>query len=172
MCRILTDREIFDSAIQNRPTVNLYFLGKSDAHPYRLVRELTPTGAAVNARLSLSARCLYFSASFSLSTEGNSAHRLSHREEDTPQFGCASRLSASRPGRAKDIQSLPLNRRSENIRAPSNTPVAAPPGGQQCCCPGGHFALPGGGRRSSGGPEGCGSGPVGPGFGGLNAAFG
>src|SRR5215472_16633495 len=42
-CGILTDREIFDSArTENRSTASFYFLGKSDAHLYRLVRESTP----------------------------------------------------------------------------------------------------------------------------------
>jgi hypothetical protein len=32
---------------RNRPTVKFYFLRKSDAHPYRLVRELTPGNGSI-----------------------------------------------------------------------------------------------------------------------------
>jgi hypothetical protein len=38
-------------------------------------------------------------------------------ENENAATGCASRFSARRPSRAKNIQSLSLNRRNENIRA-------------------------------------------------------
>jgi hypothetical protein len=47
-----------------------------------------------------------------------------HKNENAAT-GCAFRFSASRPSRAENIQSLPLNRCNENNRARSNTPVVA-----------------------------------------------
>src|SRR5262249_2032298 len=54
------------------------------------------------------------------------AHSAFAQKGGCAATGGASRLSADWPSHAKNIQSLPVNRGNENIRARSNTPVARP----------------------------------------------